>query len=237
MQRLLLTAGLCLLVPTLALADGRAFPPDGCSTLSPFMAFTAVNNSNTYCTDGQGILTNALPSCSEGQHVEFSGGKFVCANSEGPNACGPTQVLTFTTSGYMCVDKGANVPTCAANQFLTYNGSTFQCAATQKINIPTCTPNQYLNAPGGVLVCEDFPQSATPNPVPPHAEACGGTFVGDDAPPFPADGKNVPGCASNAHWLSTGNDSQPTWLLEYDVPAGMDCSCASFTPTPSSGSR
>ena len=173
---------LCALVLTIsfassAQADGRAFPPDNCSTGSPFMAFTGVDGSNTFCNSGQDIFKNALPSCGTGQVVAYDGSKFYCkaevnvptcqsgtflsfdgtnytCNGTGVVTCGANQVLTFNGTSYFCVNKDATIPVCAANQFLTYNGS-YQCAAVNTPSIPTCAAGQVLTSNGGQLVCVD----------------------------------------------------------------------------------
>ena len=117
------------LATNLAQADGRAFPPDNCTAESPFMAFTGVDGSNTFCNSGQDVLSNALPDCQANQQVAFDGTRFVCENKPAPPVCTANQVLTYTASGFVCVTKGAEVPTCTANELLTYNGDAFQCAA------------------------------------------------------------------------------------------------------------
>jgi len=126
-----LLLAICLPMAT-AVADGRAFPPDNCSVSSPFMAFTAIDGSNTYCTNGQGVLSNALPSCGADQVVAFNGSAFYCKPSEfNVPACAPGEFLTSDNgSSFSCVPKSADIPTCAANEFLTYNGIDFKCAAT-----------------------------------------------------------------------------------------------------------
>ncbi|MFZ1102756.1 MAG: hypothetical protein WAN86_07955 [Hyphomicrobiaceae bacterium] len=59
MDRILLALVFCLGFGASAFADGRVFPPDNCSSASPFMAFDATPNSNTYRINGQNVLTNA----------------------------------------------------------------------------------------------------------------------------------------------------------------------------------
>jgi hypothetical protein len=166
------------LLSSQALADGRAFPPDGCSGTNPFMAFDGVaSGGNTYCINGQNVLSNALPGCSPNQQVVFNGTSFICQDNllDTPD-CGPGQfltssggtlscastsvptcqanyVLTYNGSAFVCVPKNASIPTCDANQFLTYNGSSFQCAATQNLTIPTCGAGEMLTGSGGQLVC------------------------------------------------------------------------------------
>jgi hypothetical protein len=48
MYRIVFALFFCFGLASHALADGRVFPPDNCSTGSPFMAFTAAPGSNTY---------------------------------------------------------------------------------------------------------------------------------------------------------------------------------------------
>ena len=163
-----------------AFAEGRAFPPDNCTGTNPFMAFNGVaSNGNTYCINGQSVLSNALPGCSPNQQVIFDGTSFICQDSssdlnlpscgagqfltsDGTNfsctstnvpTCQANYVLTYNGSAFVCVPKSASVPTCAANQFLTYNGTSFQCAATQQLTIPTCPSGQVLSGSGGNLTC------------------------------------------------------------------------------------
>lgn len=50
-----------------------------------------------------------------------------------------------------------DIPTCAANQFLTYNGSSFQCAATQTMTLPECSADQVVTVRGGQFICMDAP--------------------------------------------------------------------------------
>ena len=69
MRALFLGLFFTLAFATASLADGRAFPPDDCSVASPFMAFTGIDGSNTFCNSGQDVLTNAIPNCAAGQVV------------------------------------------------------------------------------------------------------------------------------------------------------------------------
>jgi hypothetical protein len=166
------------LLASQALADGRAFPPDNCTNTNPFMAFDGVaSGGNTYCINGQNVLSNALPGCSPNQQVVFNGTSFICQDNllDTPD-CGPGQfltssggtlsctstsvptcqanyVLTYNGSAFVCVPKNASIPTCTANQFLTYNGSSFQCAATQTLSVPTCGAGETLTGSGGNLAC------------------------------------------------------------------------------------
>jgi hypothetical protein len=165
--------------PALAANDSRAFPPDGCSTTSPFMGFTGINGSNTFCNSGQDVLDNALPTCGEGEQIVRSGGKFICkpqvnvpsctpgtflsfdganytCQSTGVATCNDNQVLTFNGSSYFCVNKDASIPVCSANQFLTYNGS-YQCAAVVQPTIPNCPSGYYLTGNGTSLSCAALP--------------------------------------------------------------------------------
>jgi hypothetical protein len=45
------------------------------------------------------------------------------------------------------------IPACSAGQFLTYNGTAYQCATTQQI--PVCASGEVLTGSGGQLVCAD----------------------------------------------------------------------------------
>jgi hypothetical protein len=161
-----------------ALAEGgRAFPPDNCSSGNPFMAFDGVETGgNTYCINGQSVLSNALPGCAPNQQVIFDGTAFVCkAGGTPPNCaagefltftngnygcastsvptCAANQVLTYNGSAFVCVAKSASIPTCAASEFLTYNGTSFQCAATQNLTLPSCGAGEVLTSSGGNLAC------------------------------------------------------------------------------------
>ena len=172
--------------PAFAANDHRAFPPDNCTTGSPFMGFTGVDGSNTFCNSGQDILNNAIPTCGDGMQVAHEGGKFICkaqtnvptcqpgtflsfdgtnytCNGTGVATCGANQVLTFNGTSYFCVNKDATIPICTANQFLTYNGS-YQCAAVQTpaaLNV-TCPAGQVLSGfSNGAAVCIDVPGNAS----------------------------------------------------------------------------
>lgn len=178
MVRILTAVLFCLVFAVSASADGRVFPPDDCTNTSPFMAFNGVTGGgNTYCINGQSILTNALPACGAGQVVAHNGASFYCKPSElEVPACAPgefltsdgdsfictsasvptcagNQVLTYNGSAFICVMKTDSIPTCGANQFLTYNGTDFQCAATQTLSIPTCASGEVLTANGSNLSC------------------------------------------------------------------------------------
>ena len=138
----------CLAAP--AWADGRAFPPDNCTTGSPFMAFTGVDGSNTFCNSGQDILLNALPSCGVNQQVIFDGSKFICEDKAIAPICAADQVLSYSQGGFVCVTKGSSVPTCEADQFLTYNGSGFQCANAPQSTQAGTWAGHCMNGWGGV---------------------------------------------------------------------------------------
>ena len=136
-----------------ALASGVAFPPDNSNTGNPFMAFNGVAaGGNTYCIDGQSVLSNALPGCGANQQVIFNGTSFICQDNvfDTPD-CGPGQFLTSSGGTLSCANT--SVPTCAANQFLTYNGTSFQCAATQQLTLPACDTDQVLTSNGTSLSC------------------------------------------------------------------------------------
>jgi hypothetical protein len=116
MHYIIIALLLCIGLAALALAQnatsGRAFPPDNCSGTNPFMAFNGVaTGGNTYCINGQSVLSNALPGCAPNQQVIYDGTSFICQ------------------------DPGSdlNIPACGAGQFLTYNGTSFSCGST---NVP-----------------------------------------------------------------------------------------------------
>ena len=180
MRSFLYALFLAILFTGPALADRVAFPPDNCNTGNPFMAFDGVaTGGNTYCINGQSVLSNALPGCSPNQQVIFNGTSFICQDSssdlnlpscgagqfltsDGTNfsctstsvpTCQANYVLTYNGSAFTCVPKTASVPTCAANQFLTYNGTSFQCAATQQLTLPACGADQVLTSSGTSLSC------------------------------------------------------------------------------------
>jgi hypothetical protein len=143
-----------------AKADGVAFPPANCSAAQPFMSFNGpVNNNNTYCSDGQFVLTNALPNCTEGQEVVFSGGKFICQTDPSSKVptCGQDQVLTYNGADFICVNRTDKIPTCGTDQFLTYNGTAYQCATIWKLQIPNCGGGQVLTGNGSQLYCVNAP--------------------------------------------------------------------------------
>jgi len=155
MRIVFLSAVFCACFSVSAYADGRAFPPDHCSAGAPFMAWTGVDGSNTFCDSGQDILSSALlPGCAANQQVIFDGSKFVCEDKQAVPTCPDNQVLTFLSGpGFTCVNANATVPTCTANQFLTYSNGAFQCANVQQITIPECAANEVVTAHGGQLVC------------------------------------------------------------------------------------
>jgi hypothetical protein len=191
----------CVVIAVLAAApawaanDSRAFPPDNCSVGSPFMGFTGINGSNTFCNSGQDILNNAIPACTNGQQVVKENGKFICKNptnvpscspneflsfdgesytckSSGVATCGTNQVLTFNGSSYFCVNRDATIPVCAANQFLTYNGS-YQCASVNTPSIPNCPSGYVVSGNGTSLYCTPTaPMSGT------HAGYCAQSWGG-----------------------------------------------------------
>jgi hypothetical protein len=116
------------------------------------MAFNgAADGNNTYCDSGQDVFLNALPNCVADQQVVFDGAKFACKDSPDVPTCNADQVLTYTAQGFICVARGASVPTCDKNQFLTYNGSAFQCASSQQI--PACDDGQTLIFQHGQMTC------------------------------------------------------------------------------------
>jgi hypothetical protein len=116
-----------------AQANGRAFPSDNCSEETPFMAFTAVANSNTYCATGQDIFQNALPNCSTNQVVAFDGTHFICKDPD---------------------TGGSDVPNCAAGQVLTRTDGTLSCVSTQSNT--TAASGTWCGAAtrSGPLACE-----------------------------------------------------------------------------------
>ena len=160
-MRILLTALCCAFLASSAHASGlatnfRAFPPDNCSTSSPFMAFTGADGSNTFCDSGQDIFMNALPGCAANQQVVFNGSKFVCKDAANVPTCPAGQVLTFLSgSGFTCVNGNASVPTCGKNQFLTYSNNTFQCATVSNLTLPVCGKGQVVTSDGTQLTCVD----------------------------------------------------------------------------------
>ena len=115
MRHIFIVLLVCLGFGVSALADGRVFPPDNCSTASPFMAFNATPDSNTYCINGQSVLSNALPVCVDGQQVVKEGGQFVCKNPPEENE--EAQNLT--------------IPDCAPGEVLTGSGGVLACAGQQ----------------------------------------------------------------------------------------------------------
>jgi hypothetical protein len=148
-----------------ARADGVAFPPANCSAAQPFMSFNGpVNNNNTYCSDGQFILKNAMPNCAEAQEVAFSHGKFICQDdplSKMPT-CGQDRVLTYNGTDFICVPRTDKIPTCGPNKFLTYNGTQFICADDSHPLVPNCgAGQQVVTGNGSQIYCVDTPPSGT----------------------------------------------------------------------------
>jgi len=181
-MRLFLAALFCVLFASSAFADGRAFPPDHCSTNTPFMAFTGVDGSNTFCDSGQDVLNNALPKsiCGDGQVVVKQGNGFICKDDPAAPTCPSGQVLTFLSgSGFTCVNPQASVPNCGANQFLTYSNNAFQCASVQNTVTSSCPSGQVmigLNA--GKPVCA---ADASADNAPCQAWCGGGSITGNKA--------------------------------------------------------
>jgi hypothetical protein len=166
---------LILLCSGTAFADGRAFPPDGCSSNAPFMSFSGSDGSNTYCSDGQVVFKNAIPDCLANQSVVFDGSKFICktdvsvptctpgqflsfngtnyeCKSSGVATCADNQVLTFNGSSYYCVNRTDKIPNCGKDEFLTYNGS-YQCAKVNTPSVPNCPTGYVLTGNGSALSC------------------------------------------------------------------------------------
>lgn len=79
MRVLFLSAVFCAGFAISAYADHVVFPPDDCSKDNPFMSFNGVNSGdNTYCSNGQAILMNAMPNCTKDQALIFDGLNFSC---------------------------------------------------------------------------------------------------------------------------------------------------------------
>jgi hypothetical protein len=146
MNRILLALLFGLGFGASALADGRVFPPDNCSTSSPFMAFSAIEGSNTYCTNGQDIFHNAIPACAADQIVAFNGASFYCKSAaDAPPNCGPNQVLTFANDAYACVAAGEGnltIPSCSPPQVLTGSGGSLTC--TTPSTGASCGARQHM---------------------------------------------------------------------------------------------
>jgi hypothetical protein len=164
-RRLLLALTFVVCGISAAEAKNVAFPPDNCSLASPFMSFNGPStNENTYCSDGQFVLKNAIPECAADQIVSFDGSKFFCKTvATNFPVCTVDQVITYTKDGWECVSKTSQtVPTCAAKQFLTYNSTAFQCADLPALtsSVPTCGANQFLTYNGTTFQCADAPASS-----------------------------------------------------------------------------
>lgn len=155
-MKLLLAALFCAALASSAYADGRAFPPDDCSEAAPFMSFTGIDGTNTFCNSGQTIFRNALPDCTAGQQVSYDGKQFTCDDKPNVPTCAADQVLTYTGNSYLCIKRTDTIPTCATGQYLTYNGNSYQCVMVQKLALPSCTDNQYAWSDGTTLSCKDF---------------------------------------------------------------------------------
>jgi hypothetical protein len=63
--------------------------------------------------------------------------------------CGPNQTLEFRDFALRCADT-AKPPTCAANEIVSYDGTTYKCFP----KVPTCAPNTYLSFYGGTWHCD-----------------------------------------------------------------------------------
>jgi hypothetical protein len=113
MSRIFLALLFCLGFGASALADGKVFPPDNCSTANPFMAFNGVaDNGNTYCSSGQDIFHNAIPTCAPDQIVAYNGTEFYCTdNTLNPPTCAPGEVLTGSGGSFTCVAQSSGSPT------------------------------------------------------------------------------------------------------------------------------
>ena len=123
-----------------AQAANVAFPPDNCTPLNPFMSFKGTDtNENTYCSNGQSVLKNALPQCAADQVVVFDGSLFICkTETVSYPTCEPNEFLTYNGASLECRDP--SVPSvCAEGQVITYTIMGWQCVSRE--NVPTCGPN------------------------------------------------------------------------------------------------
>jgi len=151
--RILLTVLCVLFLSGNALADGRAFPPDNCSEQTPLMAFTAIQNSNTYCTSGQDIFRNALGNCKAGEQIVYDGGHFICqpAPNTTPPVCGAGQVLTSDGASVTCVDKDAASATTGPSgswcgMATYYNTGSCANANAGYTSVATCNGQSVVNS-------------------------------------------------------------------------------------------
>ncbi len=238
-----------------ARADGVAFPPNPCTPDSPFMSFNGLNNPNpsgkpdTYCSNGQFVLKNALPVCGSGTVVAYNGtdfycktdisvpacttsqyvvvrdGALTCENKPAlPTSCDPGYALAYTNGSFSCVRVGQDVPNCnGTNQFLVYGGGTFSCANViqpAQIHIPTCGANQVVTANGSTLSCVAQAGGAADLSCTYHDYgACG---VAMNAMDF---GGTALGAACNAqHSVKTApNGTSNLWFQ--DLPSGGNKTC------------
>lgn len=132
---------------TTATTDVTVFPPanmTSClSTGAKFLSW-AQGETGTSCSSGQDVFNNALPNCAEGQQIVRKNGVFACQDPITPGTCGAGQVLTYTASGFTCVDiDNREVPTCAAGSFLTFDGTNFVCTGVPTVNL-SCPAGKVL---------------------------------------------------------------------------------------------
>ncbi len=138
--------------------NATVFPPAGCSRSEQRVITWQDGTTTTMCATGQQVMNLAIPVCGEGQFVVREGGQFICKTVASPPACGANEFLTFDGRSYTC--GATNVPTCAANQVLTFNGSGFICV-NRTDEIPTCAPNQFLTY-NGAFQCASTQQVNIP---------------------------------------------------------------------------
>ncbi len=146
-MRFLAFACLFSLVAATAFANQKAtvFPPAGCSSGEQRVITWQDGTSTTVCATGQQVMNLAIPACMDGQTVVKEGGQFTCKTVPNPPVCGVNEFLTFDGRSYAC--GATDVPTCGADQVLTFNGSGFICV-NRTDEIPTCAVNQFLTYNG-----------------------------------------------------------------------------------------
>jgi len=143
-------------------ADTTVFPPQtsgGVQCPSGETMVLSWNNgeASTKCLTGQEVLHLALD-CTEGQYVSLIGNDYACKSVP---ACVSNQFLSFDGTSFQCHDTDLP-PTCDANEVLTFNGTNFYCVARTD-NIPTCGANQFLTYNGSVYQCVTVNTPAVPN--------------------------------------------------------------------------
>jgi len=147
-----LVLGLWIVSPPIR-AEVTIFPPymqENCTSAGAQYLSWYDGASQTYCSSGQDILRNAIPTCSSGQYVALEGTNFVCKSPDAIPTCGPNEFLSFNGGAYSC--DSLTTPTCGEGQVLTTDGSSFTCVDNSD-NMPTCEDDEFLTYNGTAYQC------------------------------------------------------------------------------------